>query len=144
VDVSSEEADRELVELTLEECLGLLGMERIARLATSRDGAPDVVPVNFVLREGAPVFRTHEGTILRRALGNEVALQVDRFDWFHRTGWSVLVRGRAELVVVAEVGEAPEPWVPGDKPWLVRIEPTLVTGRRINLHQQPLDSWGYL
>lgn len=148
MDPSSER--RELVTLDPAECATLLALETVGRLAAPHpsDG-PDVIPVNFVLRDGDPVFRTHDGVILDRILGQRVSLQVDRFDWFHRTGWSVLVRGVAELDEETADGSAdprrdPDTWLPGDQPRLVRIRADRVTGRRIELHQVPLDGRGYL
>lgn len=142
--------ERELVELDDEECATLLALEAVGRLAVGHAGAaPEVVPVNFVVRDGDPVFRSHDGVLLDHVLGAPVSLQVDRFDWFHRTGWSVLVRGVAGLLEPEEFERLPgdddlDPWVPGDQPRLVRIRTERVTGRRIELHQIPLDGRGYL
>jgi hypothetical protein len=139
--------DREIVAIELDECLVLLGLEALGRVASQAgDGPPDVFPVNFVLRDGSPVFRTHDGSPLAHLHGRPVTLQVDEFDWFHRTGWSVLVQGRAELVDATEVTglDDIDSWAPGTQPTYVRIVPTRISGRRIVLHQLPVDSWGYL
>jgi len=139
--------DREIVVLAPDECLLLLGLEFVARVASQPDGggAPDVVPVNFVLHEGVAIFRTHDGTTLHQIEGKLVSLQVDRFDWFHRTGWSVLVQGRAELIDPHDVeGMDLDTWAPGDQPRLVRIVPDRISGRRIELRQLPVDAGGYL
>ena len=138
--------ERELVELARDECLSLLALELVGRVATaSEDGAPDVVPVNYVLHEGAPIFRTHDGTALERLQRGPVSFEVDRFDWFHHTGWSVLVQGVAKVVALEEVsGLELESWAPGRQMRFVRIEPTRITGRRIELHQDPTDAAGYL
>jgi nitroimidazol reductase NimA-like FMN-containing flavoprotein (pyridoxamine 5'-phosphate oxidase superfamily) len=139
-------SDREIVALELDECHVLLGLEAVGRVAIQADdGPPDVLPVNFVLLEGAPVFRTHDGSPLAHLHGRPVSLQADRFDWFHRTGWSVLVQGRAELVEPGDLESVDiDSWAPGDQPTLVRIIPARISGRRIELHQLPVDSWGYL
>jgi nitroimidazol reductase NimA-like FMN-containing flavoprotein (pyridoxamine 5'-phosphate oxidase superfamily) len=145
--------DRELVELDADECDALLALESVGRLAVQHpDEAPDVVPVNFVIRAGDPVFRSHDGVLLDRVLGAPVSLQIDRFDWFHRTGWSVLVKGVGELVDPSEWSaatgpeddEEPDPWVPGSQPRVVRLRAERITGRRIELHQLPTDGRGYL
>jgi len=143
--------DRQLVELDTDECASLLTLEAVGRLAVGNgDEAPDVVPVNFVVRDGDPVFRSHGGVLLERVLQSPVSLEVDRFDWFHRTGWSVLVRGVAQLVDPAETDDVLtgdddlDTWVPGDQPLLVRIRVERMTGRRIVLDQVPLDGRGYL
>lgn len=139
--------DRELVELDAEECQALLAAEAVGRLAVGRGPrAPDVVPVNFVLDDGHPVFRVHPGVVMDHVVGAAVTLQVDRFDWYHRTGWSVLVQGPAEVVTPAEVGDLTEldTWVERDGAVLVRIRAEHLSGRRIELHQVPLDERGYL
>jgi nitroimidazol reductase NimA-like FMN-containing flavoprotein (pyridoxamine 5'-phosphate oxidase superfamily) len=144
---TEEHPERELVSLDISECLRLLKLDRIGRLATAgrTQSAPEVVPVNYILDGDRPVLRTHDGEILDHALAHPVSLQVDRFDWFHRSGWSVLVQGRAELVrPTAELQSRLDTWAPGPQPRFVRITPDHITGRLIELHQRPLDPEGYL
>jgi nitroimidazol reductase NimA-like FMN-containing flavoprotein (pyridoxamine 5'-phosphate oxidase superfamily) len=144
---TEEHPDRELVSLDISECLRLLELERIGRLATVAGSgiAPDVVPVNYVLDGERPLLRTHDGVILDQALAHPVSLQVDRLDWFHRSGWSVLVQGRAEIVrPTAELQSRLDTWAPGPQPRFVLITPEHITGRLIELHQRPLDAEGYL
>ena len=44
-------------------------------------------------------FRTADGTKLGAAMeGSVVAFEVDRYDADWQTGWSVLIKGRAEMV----------------------------------------------
>lgn len=139
--------DRELVELDRDECLTLLAAEAVGRLAVHLDDdAPDVVPVNFALDGDRPVFRCHPGVVADHVVGARVALQVDRFDWFHRTGWSVLVKGVARVVAPADValGTHVDTWVERDGALLVRIETDHVSGRRIELDLPALDERGYL
>lgn len=126
-------ADRQLVELSRAECLQLLASESIGRVAVSQGRAgPLVVPVNYVLDGEAILFRSGYGAKLRSSLFRVVSFQVDRVDVATRTGWSVLVRGPAEELRRREVtGPLPEPWMPGDKPYVVRIAARAVTGRRI-------------
>ena len=140
---------RELVELGREECLTLLGLESLGRLAVcGTQGAPDVVPVNFVMRDDVPMIRTHAGVVFDHMTRGPVTLQADRFDWFHRTGWSVMVQGAIELVggdfEERDGIDRSDVWAPGDHPILVRIAPTRISGRRIELYQEPLDPAGYL
>ena len=57
----------------------------------------------------------------------------------------MLVRGVAHEVKRAEFEPLEvEPWAPGRKLHLVRIVPTAITGRRLELDQSPLDPRGYL
>lgn len=138
---------RELVELDIEECMTLLAAEAIGRLAVARgDDGPDVVPVNFALDGDRPVFRCHPGVVAHHVIGSRVALQVDRFDWYHRTGWSVLVKGVALAVAPSEVavGAAVDTWAERDGAVLVRVETDHVSGRRIEFDLPALDERGYL
>ena len=68
-----------------------------------------------------------------------------RVDWFHRTGWSVMVQGRVELVETdsRDIDE-PDVWDPGPHQILVKTTPSLLSGRRPELHQESLDAAGYL
>ena len=127
--------------LDAEECLVLLRWEIIGRLGVSIPGhAPSIVPVNFVMDNNTVVFRTAKGEKYDQLVGHPVSLEVDRFDWFRRTGWSVLVQGVAEECSEDEVaGLELSPWAPGDKPSVIRIVPTTVTGRRIELTTPATD-----
>lgn len=138
--------DRQIVELDLEECLTLLQLEGVGRLATcDHQGAPDVVPVNLVIHDGAPILRTHDAMAQENLDGTCASVEVDRFDWFHRTGWTVLVKGDAEVVDPTTLADlALESWVPNGRSSFVRIRPTSITGRRIELHQLPTEAGGYL
>ncbi len=146
--MSSEEprAERELVELDRDECLALMATEPIGRVASAvPGGAPVVVPVNFLLDGADPVFRTDWNDSISHLIGERISFQVDRFDYFHRTGWSVLVHGVGELVDVADADRIlVEPWAPGDRPLLIRVVTSSISGRSIDLHLRPLDGRAYL
>ena len=132
--------------LDVEECLVLLRWENIGRLAVGvRGEAPLIVPVNFVLYEGSIVFRSDDGTKLDRLREQPVSLQVDRFDQYRRIGWSVLFRGIAHEIDPAEVPDLDvETWAPGSKAHWVRIVPTAISGRRLELTNPTGDRRGYL
>lgn len=110
----------------------------VGRLAVVVDGAPDIFPVNHQVDHGSVVFRTAAGTKLAAAVGHEVAFEVDGYDPSTRTAWSVVVKGEAQrisrLYDVLDAVELPIfPWHGGAKPYFVRIEPDLVTGRRFTV-----------
>lgn len=132
--------------LDVEECLVLLRWENIGRLAVGTPGdAPLVVPVNFAMHDREVVFRSDDGTKLSLLREQPVSLQVDRFDQYRRIGWSVLVRGVAHEIDPATVLELElETWAPGAKTHWVRIAPTAITGRRLELVPGSGDSRGYL
>lgn len=121
--------------LDVDECLVLLQWEVLGRLAVAIPGAaPSVVPVNFAVDGGTIVFRTSEGEKLRHLLDNPVSIQVDRFDWYRRIGWSVLVQGVASECDPSEIDGVDLPsWAPGDMEHVIRVVPTSITGRRLAL-----------
>jgi len=132
--------------LDVAECLVLVRWEIIGRLGVSIPGqAPSIVPVNFVVDNDTIVFRTAGGEKYEHLLGQPVSLQVDRFDWYRRIGWSVLVQGVAEECAEADVAElALAPWAPGSKTHAVRIVPGSITGRRLELKTPLTDGRAYL
>jgi len=120
-----------------DECWRLLERHPIGRLGVSIANQPEIFPVNYVVDGRTIVFLTAEGTKFAAAvLGEAVAFEIDAADPLFHTGWSVMVRGRAEEIeklddlVAAE--ELPlRPWASGKKTRYVRIIPEVVTGRRI-------------
>jgi uncharacterized protein len=136
-------------ELTEAECHKLLAERHLGRLALDDQDGPLVLPVNYVLDEGTVLFRTGEGGVLHGAArGGRVAFEVDAVEEASRTGWSVLVRGRAaEVTDPAELTRvrrlALSPWAPGRRDRYVRIRPERITGRRIALPADlPSNWWG--
>jgi len=137
--------DSRLVVLDRDECLTLLQLEAVGRIATaSGDDAPVVLPVNYVLDGESPVFRTDEHSVIH-ALGEvAISLEIDRFDWFRHIGWSVLVTGVAEDAT-GQVDESwIDTWAPGERHSVVRIRVDEIAGRRIELAPSPHDDRGYL
>lgn len=120
-----------------DECLKLLGSVSIGRVGVSVGALPAIFPVNYVLLDGAIVFRTGAGTKLAAATDHVVvAFEVDSFDSLHQSGWSVLVVGAA--VVVTDPADlqaagrlALQPWVDGMRDHYVRLPVEFVSGRRI-------------
>ncbi len=144
-----------LEELTSAECYALIATRTIGRLGVVIERYPEVLPVNYVLDRHVILFRSHAGPKLDAAHRANVTFEVDAVDIERRTAWSVLVRGLAEVVEPGDTparaariaGDGPRPWAPGDKPYLVRIIPHRVTGRRLRAdHDVDLvvDIRGYL
>lgn len=98
---------------------------------------PIILPVNFALDGEGVVFRTDPGTKFHAAVHKAfVAFEVDHVDAEWRTGWSVLIRGQAEVVEDPQMLKRLEtlaltPWAEGAKDNFVRIEATLVSGRTL-------------
>lgn len=123
--------------LDVEECLELLAAGEVGRLAFVEDGGPVILPVNYLFDRGTVLVRTAEGSKLEAAVhGARVAFEVDAFDPEARTGWSVLVKGRA-----AEVWEPSEldhvrdlplrPFAEGEREHFLVLHSSQITGRRI-------------
>lgn len=123
--------------LTEDECHALLLTEQVGRVGLSVAALPAIFPVSYRIVDGAILFRTSPGSKLSAAAkGTVVAFEVDDYQVDERCGWSVLVVGKAEIVqdfrTAFRALEAHlDPLVGGPRDWIVRIEPTLVTGRRI-------------
>ena len=133
------ETERAIEVLAPAECLRLLASVPVGRVGVTIDALPAVLPVNFVVSDGAIVFRTVPGTKLDAATaGAVVAFEADSYGTAPSTGgWSVLVRGVAheltETSALAKAGTLPlESWAwDGGADRFVRIEPTVLTGRRV-------------
>ena len=124
-----------LVELPPFDCWRLLGSAEIARIAWHGPHGVTVVPVNYTIAEGALWFRTNPYSALARECGGaHVAVEVDSLDPGSRSGWSVVIRGVAELF---EAQETPEPlaelriWPAGVRNVFIRLEPAEVSGRKL-------------
>lgn len=127
-----------LEHLSPPECWRLLSLHPVGRLGILVDSAPEIYPVNHAVDGRSIVFRTDSGSKLRGLdRSPSVCYQADGLNLDDRTGWSVLVKGRAvELTDPAEVRRAESLplrfWSPGHKGHWIRIVPREVTGRRIH------------
>jgi nitroimidazol reductase NimA-like FMN-containing flavoprotein (pyridoxamine 5'-phosphate oxidase superfamily) len=112
-----------------------LATRSVGRVAFCDHDGPVVLPVNYRLTDGDVVFRTDfRNSIAWHVDEAAAAFEVDDLDDLAETGWSVLVRGRGELVAAdgaAGEGVTPEPWPEGVRTQLVRIRVATVTGRRL-------------
>ncbi|MFD4612473.1 pyridoxamine 5'-phosphate oxidase family protein [Streptomyces sp. NPDC058451] len=120
------------------ECLRLMAEVPVGRVVYTRQALPAVLPVNFALAADASVLlRTSAGSDLVRAVdGVVVAFEADAFDVESRSGWSVVVTGRATVVTDPVEHErllrtGPRSWMPIDEDVFIRIEATMVTGREL-------------
>ncbi len=126
---------RQLVELTRDECLRLLATRRIGRLAfIHRAGLPLILPVNYALGEEALVIRSGPGPKMQAAeRGDLVSFEVDDIDEDTHSGWSVVVTGKASPARGKQEFRPeepqPEPWAPGPRTRLLRIPLARVSGR---------------
>ncbi|MCP9948113.1 MULTISPECIES: pyridoxamine 5'-phosphate oxidase family protein [Actinomadura] len=119
------------------ECRDLLAGARIGRIVFTHQALPAVQPVNFVLSRDHIVIKTSRTSRLATAAANTVvAFEIDEFDTAARTGWSVVVVGRARRVTdpreLAALAALPlRSWAPGEHDAFILVQCELVTGRRI-------------
>ncbi len=103
----------------------------------SSGAIPTILPVNFAVLDTSVVFRTGDGTKLDAAVRNAVvAFEADAIHSIFESGWSVVVVGVAEEVHdPTEIDQVTQmglrPWAPGSRSHLIKINPTIVSGRRI-------------
>ncbi len=134
-----------LVVLSFEECLNLMAHIGVGRVAFVADAEIEVLPVNYTIEGARVAFRTAPGTKLEAAVERSVvAFEVDAYDLQEHTGWSVVIKGRAEVVsdesLIARLERSGlTPWasaVPKND-WIV-IHPNAVTGRRVPAKSEPM------
>ena len=122
--------------LSTDECVAYLRLGGLGRVGVVAAGVAVVLPVNFVWREGFIEFRTSIGVKLQAVLTDSVlSFEIDHHDPSAGEGWSVLVFGiatattdTAELEAATQAGLDPQ--APGQRDYLVKVQPFLVTGRR--------------
>ena len=121
-------------------CLDLLGTLDVGRCAwVAEDGRVVVLPVNFAIEEGDIVFRSAAGAKLAAArAGQRFSFEGDDVEPALRTGWSVLVTGRAsevgDPVEAARLAQLVHPWSRDHRPNVVRLHAEQISGRRLRLH----------
>lgn len=119
-------------------CTGLLARGQVARLAYTDESGPVIVPVNYCLYRGEPVFRLEAGSRIESCVrGEHVALEIDELDTDARSAVSVLVRGVAKVFWDGPVLERRglmllRPWPPGEHAVFYRMRRVTVTGRRVS------------
>lgn len=120
------------------ECMELLASVPIGRVAMIDAGEIVVLPVNHVVLDGRVCFRTAPGAKLDAGIMQHVAtFEADDYDAEAGTGWSVIVKGRADLVT--DPDELDRLRASGVRPWSnptyrtnwVTMHASAVTGRRI-------------
>lgn len=129
-DVTVDEVDEEM-------CWRLVTRAGFGRVGFIHDGEVAVLPVNATVSQHRVVFRTAVGTSLAAAGdGSAVVFEADDTDRMAESGWSVVVRGR--LWDVTERTETKSwnerlvrPWAPSSRDVWMMIEPSSITGRRI-------------
>jgi hypothetical protein len=123
--------------LSGDECLELLASSPLGRVGVVWDVLPAILPVNYILDGYRILIRTSGGTKLAAALQHTVvAFEVDGFDPFDHSGWSVLVRGPAEEVTdaldLARISHLPlRAWASDEADRTIAIEIAMLSGRAV-------------
>ena len=125
-----------LTEMPAGECQDLMGSTSVGRVGFVDEDGPVVLPVSYVLDGDSVLFRTSRTNSIGRHLDRaRVAFEVDEFDDYTQSGWSVLVRGTATFVGPDDLSRdhTPQPfaWAAGPRYQVVRVSPSSVTGRRL-------------
>ena len=131
--------DSTLTTLPITECMSLLHSRGVGRLGVTADGYPMIIPVNYLMDGDSVVIRSRIGKTVGSADHANVTFQVDNIDEIARTGWTVVVRGRAVVITGRDHDPTAErtrrldlrPYVPGHDVVWIRIEQHGVAGRRI-------------
>jgi hypothetical protein len=141
-DIDVEARDTGTMEvLDVNQCWSLLASVEVGRLAVAVAGDVDIFPLNFAIDDGAVVFRSAEGTkLVEVVLSRRVAFEVDGYEPVHGRAWSVVVKGKAELLDrFSDIYHAQDlplfPWNASPKERFVRIVPDVLTGRRFTVAQ---------
>jgi len=136
-------SDATLEKLDEAECVRLISPGGIGRLVFAGRYDLTVVPVNYVLHDGAILLRTVEaGSIdedLRTGIEHaeyRVAFEIDDIDAESHEGWSVLIQGPAHHLddpgeQADAIAAGVQPWAGGEREHFIEITPARITGRRI-------------
>ncbi|MCA0253235.1 MAG: pyridoxamine 5'-phosphate oxidase family protein [Actinobacteria bacterium] len=117
--------------LSPQECRQLLAGSRFGRVAWVSAHGLLVLPVSYLVTGDRIAFRTSAGSSLAELTRPQpVSFEIDDLDPETQTGWSVLVQGTSgpgdpDAVVSTAA------WVPGERPVVVVIEPSVYTGRAV-------------
>jgi uncharacterized protein len=128
---------RILEELSWDECFMLLRQQVVGRLVYQDELGLAAVPVNYAVAGNDIVFRSEAGSKVSGVQDRDIAFQVDDIDTVSHSGWSVLIRGAAEVVEFERLSElirqiddvVPQPWKKGIHNIWVVITPKVVSGR---------------
>ncbi len=125
-------------ELTYAECQARLTSATMGRVAWSVGTVVNILPVSYAMHVGKVVFRTSPyGALAHLERRTNVAFEIDSVDIAAGTGWSVVVQGHAQAVVMsAELTVLWErsdivPWAPATRNVFISISPHHISGRRL-------------
>jgi nitroimidazol reductase NimA-like FMN-containing flavoprotein (pyridoxamine 5'-phosphate oxidase superfamily) len=125
-------------ELSDDECQEHLASATMGRVAWSAGSLQHILPVSYAMHVGNVVFRTSPyGALAHLEHPTNVAFEIDHVDQEAGTGWSVVVQGRAQGVVLPQellslwARHDIVPWAPGTRNIFISIAPQIVSGRSV-------------
>jgi len=126
-----------LSELTVEECWELVEGQRVARIGWNGSSGPVVLPINYISLDRTVWMRTAAHSSIAEEVDEMVvAVEIDQIDPDTHVGWSVLLRGHADIAYreenVPEEVRGHRTWPSGPRPLWVHLTPNSVTGRRLS------------
>lgn len=136
---------QEAVDLSPEQCEHLLNAGVTGRVALSSPDGPHLVPVNYSVVGDAIIIRTSPYSVLGTyGRGSMLAFEIDWFDHDRWRGWSVVARGRADVVTdPAELDRIrttwePHPWAAGSRNLYLRLRWSELSGRQLGTGWDPI------
>ena len=108
-------------DLTLEQCTDFLKINQVGRIGWNAADGPQILPITYAYFNNGIVFRTSPFGLLSELIRPcDVAFEVDDLDQQSQSGWSVVLRGKAEAV--AQPQELAELWTLDDLiPWAAGV-----------------------
>jgi hypothetical protein len=126
------------IDLPREQCERLLRSGIGGRVALSSPSGPHIVPVNYSVVDDAIIIRTSPYSVLGTyGRDSMLAFEIDQMDHERQRGWSVVARGRGEVVTDPEDLDhirhtwEPRPWAGGARSLYLRLRWTEISGRRL-------------
>lgn len=122
-----------------DECRTLLSVGIIGRVAFNSSAGIELIPLNYLYLNGAIYFRVDAASLLGelRHGTHEVAFEVDYHDDLIKQAWSVMVKGNVGAVTDPDELDTlrgkpdVDPWALGDRQLRLRLEPVVITGRKV-------------
>ncbi|HZA04589.1 MAG TPA: pyridoxamine 5'-phosphate oxidase family protein [Propionibacteriaceae bacterium] len=123
--------------LSVDRCQQLLAEHHVGRMAWAGADGLQLLPVSYAFHRGSVVFRTSPyGVLSELVRPADVIFEVDELDPDARTGWSVVVAGRAQAVaeprdlVQLWTVDGVIPWADGVRTLFIEVTPRQITGRQ--------------
>jgi nitroimidazol reductase NimA-like FMN-containing flavoprotein (pyridoxamine 5'-phosphate oxidase superfamily) len=124
--------------LTPAECEERLVQHCAGRVAWNAPDGPMVLPVTYQMHLDKVTFRTSAyGALSSLTEPTNVAFEVDEIDMEAGTGWSVLLRGRAQAVTSSYLLsmlwrlDGIVPWATGSRNLFITIDAHSISGRMV-------------